>query len=109
MPDGCLSIIGFTDYVAGRYEQALSTFRKIANPRMEDQACIAACYAQLGHNDDARTAAKLFLERARAEFTVFPGKDTQSWRAYWLRHMPFKDEAPLEHLLGGLRKAGLPD
>src|SRR5262249_497684 len=57
LPDGCLETIGFADYLAGRYEQAVSTFGKIASPPVEVLACIAACRAQLGHHEQARAAA----------------------------------------------------
>ena len=107
--DGCLYSIGFADYMAGRYEQALTTFGKMSFTFVEVQACIGACYAQIGRMDDARTAANEFLDRARAELAIYPAKDSDSWREYWLRLLPFKEASKLEHLLDGLRKAGLPE
>lgn len=109
VPDGCLYSIGFADYLAGRYEEALATFGKMSVPHLEVQACIAACYGEIGRTEDARAAAEEFRHRAKSELAIYPATDTESWRAYWLRLMPFKDAAKLDHLLEGLRKAGLPE
>jgi tetratricopeptide (TPR) repeat protein len=106
--DGCLYSIGFADYLAGSYEQAISILVRITHPPVEVVACIAACHAQLGRHEQAHAAAGEFLDRAKSELAIFPGGDTETWRAYWLRRMPFKEEALLTNLLDGLQKAGLP-
>ena len=105
--DGCLYIIGFAEYLAGEYTRAIATFGKMSNPGAGVQGCIAACYAQLGREDEAHAAATEFRERAKAG-PIQPDKDAESWRAYWLKLFPFKELAPLNQLLDGLRKAGLP-
>lgn len=108
LPDGCLYSIGFADYLAGRYEQALSAFRKITYPWIEVPACIAACHAKLGHGDNARQAAREFVARTETELEINPLESSEAWRAFWLNLMPFRDESTLNHLLDGLRIAGLP-
>ena len=70
--------------------------------------CLAASYAQLGRDAEARAAAAEFLDRAAAEFAVHPGDDVEHWRTYWMRLIPIKDPADRDHLFDGLRKAGLP-
>ncbi len=59
---------------------------------------MAATYAQLGKMDDARTHATELL---------------RLWPDVSLRHLektlPYKSKRDLDHLLDGLRKAGLPD
>jgi adenylate cyclase len=108
--DDCLYTIGVADYLAGRHEKALSVFGKMSPSRHPDVcACMAACYAQLGRDEDARIQAEEFLRRARSEFPEYPARDVESWRAYWARNMPFKDAAQFDSFLANLCKAGFPD
>ncbi|MEM7222224.1 MAG: adenylate/guanylate cyclase domain-containing protein [Pseudomonadota bacterium] len=108
LPSGCLYSIGMADYLAGRYERAIVSFGKMSKPYIEVHAFLAACYAQLGRVDEAEAAAQAFRSHAAAALNLNPCVDAESWRAYWRRVMPFKDSAPLDHLLEGLAKAGLP-
>ena len=108
VPGDCLYNIGVADYLAGRYEQAIATLGKISNPVISVHGCLAACYAQLGRDNEARAAMAEFHRLAKAELAIQPGEDVERWRAYWSRQFAFKDPADLEHLLEGLRKAGLP-
>jgi len=59
---------------------------------------LAATYAQVGQMDDAQTHVKEYLR-------LYPGIS--------LRHLakilPYKIKRDLDHLLDGLRKAGLPE
>jgi hypothetical protein len=50
-----------------------------------------------------------FMAEAPEEIADWPGEDRKAWRRYWTYHYPFQDAGNLEHLLDGLRKAGLPD
>jgi len=108
LPDSCLHGMGFSQYLAQRYDNAIKTFGRLSAPGVEVQGCIAACYAQLGRDQEARTAAAEFRDRAKAELTSQPDRDGETWRAYWSSLFNFKDPGPLKHLLDGLRKAGLP-
>ena len=72
------------------------------------KALLAACYAQLGRDREARQALSEFLSTAHQEIAAFPGEDPDLWRRYWARHFPFENSKDLDHLLDGLRKAGLP-
>ena len=102
LPDGCLTSIGFAEYLAGRYERAIETFRQMSALGPRDEACLAAAYAQVGRDEDARRAAEDFRKRAAEKL-----KKASSWEAYWSERLNFKDPAALEHLLDGMRKAGL--
>jgi len=102
LPDGCLYSMVFAEYLSGRYELAIETFGKMSHPDPECDACLAACYAQLGRDDEARRAAHDFRKRAGEKV-----KKAESWHAYWSSRLKFKDPAALEHLLEGMRKAGL--
>lgn len=102
LPDDCLWTFGFAEYLAGRYEQAIQTFARISNPDPEVEACLAASHAQLGNSKAARIAVEEFNKTGNN-----PGTDISSWRKYWFNIFKFKDDAALEHLVEGMRKAGL--
>lgn len=108
MPDPCLYGIGVSYYLAKRYDEALSAFGKMSYLPLEIQGCVAACYAQLGRDDEARIAAAEFLDRAQTEFADYPGDKIEKWQDYWHRLMPIKQAADRRLLHDGLRKAGLP-
>ena len=108
LPDGCLWSKGYAEYFAEQYIDAIATFARISKPGVDVQASIAACHAQLGRDDETRAAAKEFRHRAKGELDR-QLQNTESWHSYWSSKLPFKDPAQLEHLLDGLRKAGLPD
>ncbi|MDJ0958403.1 MAG: adenylate/guanylate cyclase domain-containing protein [Arenicellales bacterium] len=108
LPDGCLYSIGFAEYLAGRYEKAIEAYGRMSHPYPEDEACIAACYAQLGRLDEAKEAGKEFRRRIASEDPdKDPGSDPQKWKDYWLELFPLKDQAALDHVIDGLIKAGL--
>ncbi|MDH3692430.1 MAG: adenylate class-3/4/guanylyl cyclase [Gammaproteobacteria bacterium] len=107
LPDGCLHGMGFSEYFAQRYDNAIKTFGRLSAPGVEVQGCIAACYAQLGRDEEARAAAAEFRDRAKAELTSHGNWDAEDWRDYWSSLFNFKDPGSLKHLLDGLRKAGL--
>ena len=69
---------------------------------------LAASYAQLGRDGEARATATECHDRAVAEFAFDLDDDVERWRAYWLRFIPLKEVTDRDHLFDGLRKAGLP-
>ncbi len=97
-PEGCLAGIGIAHYVLEEYENALTMFKMVQEPARTawDHAFMAACYAQLDRAGDAKSAA----ERAAA---LWDGIKTHDWPRNW----PFQRQSDLDHLLEGLRKAGL--
>ena len=105
VPDGCLWNIGFAEYFAGQYDRALATFGKISSAIDEVDACVAACYAQLGRDEQAVTTASEIRDHGNQQLP----KNTESWRVFWQSKFHFKDSAALDHLLDGLKKAGLSD
>jgi tetratricopeptide (TPR) repeat protein len=98
---------GITHYTLRDYKKAIVAWRGMAEPPTEIFASLSAAYAQLGAREDAENYMAQYLERARAEFADFPGDDADKWRAFWSRSYPYKNPDDLEHLLDGLRKAGL--
>jgi adenylate cyclase len=106
--DGCLESQFTAAYCARRYEEAIAAVARMSAPRPTTAAGLAACYAQLGRDADARRAMADFLAEASKVMAHYPGDDPVAWRAYWARLFPFQRSADLEHMLDGFRKAGLP-
>ncbi len=87
-------------YILGHYEDAISTFRKgiSSNPASERlHVWLAAAYAQAGEMDEAEWEVDQILTM-NPDFSIKRVQDS----------FPYKYEADREHVLDGLRKAGLP-
>jgi adenylate cyclase len=108
MPEKCLHSRVMAEYLLGHYEDAIATFGRMSSPPVDLLGWIAACYAELGRDREARSAATQFCKRARVEHASVSGNDADAWRTYWRRRFPAKNPADLERLFVGLRKAGLP-
>jgi tetratricopeptide (TPR) repeat protein len=89
---------GLALYHLRRYADAASDFaRASAGPAFVDRFR-AACYAQLGQLEEARAIAADALKRD-PDFSL---------RAFALVE-PYKSHADLDHMIEGMRKAGLPE
>ena len=102
LPDGCLWTLGFTEYLARRYDNAITTVGRMTTLESANFACLAACYGQLGLDVEARAAAEEFGKTAKKS-----NMNSADWRKYWRRLFNFKDQTSIEHLIEGLDKAGL--
>jgi class 3 adenylate cyclase/TolB-like protein/Flp pilus assembly protein TadD len=98
---------GMALYTLRRYEDALAALRELPNPMVEARGWLAAIYAQLGEDEAARAALADFEAHAREEFPTFPGDTPGGWTRYWWWMEPYRNDDDLEHVLEGLRKAGL--
>ena len=107
LPNDCLTSIGFAEYFLQQYEPALASFGESLNPKPHIEAYIAACYAQLGRMDEASIASTAFCDHNRENPMIEVIDDPDSWCAYWSRVWHFRDPAMVDHLLDGLRKAGI--
>ena len=84
-----------------RHEEALEWAMKSArqaNVGWLSHAFLASALGHLGRVDEAHRAARDMLD-LKPNFSL----------SFITRTLPFKNPAHLEHFLGGLRKAGLPD
>jgi adenylate cyclase len=90
--------LGRALFVARRYEEAVAAFNRPATMPPWAHAYIAACHAYLGLMALAKQSAAAVLQQ-KGDFSV---------TGFALKE-PFKSPADLEHLLDGLRKAGLPE
>jgi len=81
-----------------RYDEAIEALRRLSPLQYWDHVHLAAAHAYLGREVEARAEASAVL-RMQPRFTV-------SW---WGKMHCYKDPADAEHMLLGLRKAGLPE
>jgi adenylate cyclase len=102
LPDGCLHSLGFTEYLAGRYENAIATIGQITEIDPESYAVLAASYAQLGRVDEAQKVASECVDHEGE-----CARDVAAWRDFWNDFVYFRDQTPVDHLIEGLDKAGL--
>jgi len=49
------------------------------------------------------------LRVAEADMSVFPGRRLKDWDDYWRNTCWYKRQEDHDHLMDGLRKAGLPE
>ena len=108
-PVDCLIAMGIAEYTARHYEAAIETYGKITGSALLKHACLAACYSQLSRDGEARAAIAEALELARTELATQHGEEAESLRTYLAAMFHFQNPTSFEHLLDGLRKAGLPE
>ncbi len=104
----CLMNAGVAHYTARKYAQAIDNFSETMSFPLWRLAGLAASYAQLGEIDIAQKTAAELLRYAKSELAIDLGENKERWLGYWQRVFPFKHSEEFEHLLEGLRKAGLP-
>jgi tetratricopeptide (TPR) repeat protein len=90
--------LGFIEYAAGRYEDAVETLQHAATHRLGSQRTLAASLAQLGRMEEAKSEVAQFL-------VAYPNFSTRQWAGT----QPFQHEADRQHFVEGYRKAGLPE
>jgi adenylate cyclase len=91
-------IRGVAFFEARQYEEAIRAISHLTTNYHWDYYYLVAACAYLDRTDRARSYAAEIL-RVRPNFTLRDVGMTE----------PFKDPADLEYLVGGLRKAGLPE
>ena len=98
-PNYCWILQGHAFYQLRRYEEAARAFERTTAPRRPYvYRYLAACYAQIGRLAEARALASDSL-RLQPAFTLH----------VWAQTEPYEFQADLDHMLDGLRKAGLPE
>ena len=107
-PNSCLCALGMSDYLAHRYQEATVMLTRLASDPQRKFSCLAASCAQLGRDVEAHAAAAEFRNLMEPELNAELGTDSDRWQAYWARVFPIFNHDDFEHLLEGLRKAGLP-
>jgi len=99
----CLIFIGVNHFCMGNLQEALKYLEKgiSMNPELNNFSCfLAACYAFVGKDIEAKKALKDYLKNFPRGFPVTIRFLYQAW--------PFKDSQVFQRLAQGLAKAGLP-
>ncbi|RWP09744.1 MAG: adenylate/guanylate cyclase domain-containing protein [Mesorhizobium sp.] len=96
-PGDYYSFLGWAQYAAGRYQDAVETLRNPSAGGPGAKRNLAAALAQLGRMKDAREEARKFL-------LEFPHFSAQQWGST----QPFRDDEGRQHFIDGYIKAGLP-
>jgi adenylate cyclase len=96
-PDWYLWHLGDAYFDLGDYEQTVLTLRKMRD-QSEAHRLLAASYAHLGQAGEARYHAEKILA-VHPDFSV----------AHWRRVSPDRRRDPIQRLIEGLLKAGLPE
>ncbi|MGH8678814.1 MAG: adenylate/guanylate cyclase domain-containing protein [Burkholderiales bacterium] len=90
---------GRAQFALKRYEEAEATFKRrlIHMPRSDvTRAYLASLYGHTGRTEDARQIWRELMD-INPKYTI----------EHTLRVLPYRNRAPLEHLVAGLRNAGL--
>jgi TolB-like protein/DNA-binding SARP family transcriptional activator/Tfp pilus assembly protein PilF len=96
LPNNYLSNRGFALFELQRYEEAAEAFKAVTSPAYWDHYYLAACYAYLGQKCEARRHLAKAVEKA--PYLTLSWLSCRVWYA---------DSVDREHLLEGLRNAGL--
>ena len=95
---GAGQILGNAFYVAERYEDAVAALKRMPEQNPDSRMYLAAGYAQLGREAEAQAVVAEILEE-------YPEFSSQGWA----EKQGIKFQADRDHLIDGLRKAGLPE
>ena len=98
---------GQIHYIAGQYEEAVQVLSRLSSPNALVHAFLAASYGQLGKTEMSHQAATAFVSKAEALINTSGAPYPADWTEFVTARYPFKREEDKEHLIIGLRKAGL--
>lgn len=97
-PDWYFAVLGRAYYNSRQYEKAIQLSKRPVNARVGALEVMAASYAQLDRIDDAKAEVERLLKI-----------DPDHSIATFLAETRSMEKKSLQHLLEGLRKAGLPE
>jgi TolB-like protein len=100
-------LMGIAYYTARRYEPAVAALTAVHEPVNEIRLWLAVSLAQAGRRDEAAAKLQQFLDHAHADMARFPGRRLMELRPYLDGIVQYQDERDLNHLLDGLRLAGV--
>jgi adenylate cyclase len=96
-PDWYLWNLGWAQYFAGEYEEALVSLKRMSNPPNKVRRTLAAVLVRLGRVEEARAVIAAFREQ-EPDFTVAT-----------MENYAFQNRTYLERWMEDLRTAGLPE
>ncbi len=91
--------LGHAYFLTGRYEEAIETLKRVLdrNPDfLPARVYLTASYIELGRHEEAQAQAAEAMKLGSQT-------STEAWR----QRLPYKDQAVLDRLFDGLRKAGV--
>jgi adenylate cyclase len=92
-------------YAARQYSEAIQAFKTVQDPIALIYGWLAMSYIQSDRQFEAKEAAERFETQAKNEILI--RKTSEGWGEFYSERWPFKNPEDLEHMLSGLRKAGL--
>ncbi len=99
-PDWFYWNLGWAQYAAGQYEEALATMNKMNAIPNRARHIVAAAYVRLGRLEEAQAAVKVLLENS-------PDYSLEKLRLSFAEK--YKEPTVPERFIEDLRKAGLPE
>jgi TolB-like protein len=106
-PDSYLADLAEAYFVARRYRDMVEIAGKIVDPSPQFSAWKAAALAYDGRVDEAREQAKRFVHNMRAVWAGDRRATPAQYVAWMLEFYPFRRREDAEHLVEGLRLAGV--
>jgi tetratricopeptide (TPR) repeat protein len=107
-PNWYVSDLGVIRFAQRKYRECLDCYGRILDLYPHSPAWKAAAAAYLGLDSDARQHAESFLANAEKAWAGSATAGPRDYVAWFVRHVPIKLDADRDHLIEGLRKAGLP-
>ena len=106
-PNSCYCGLGMSDYLAGNYKEAVEVLARLSSDLPRKFSLLAASYAQLGNKGKADEAVQEYLRLMDPGLVSMLRDDPTKWREHWANLFSIFVPKGLEHLLEGLRKAGM--
>ena len=107
-PNSCYCGLGMSDYMAGKYEEAAAILARLSSDLPRKFSLLAASHAQLGNKGKANEAVREYRNLMNPELVSLLGDNPTKWREHWANLFSILIPEDFEHLIEGLRKAGLP-
>lgn len=108
-PKSCYCGVGLSRYLASRYDDATPMLNRLSGFSYVQHKLtgLAAAHAQLGNEGRAIEVLRKYYTRLDPALTAELGNEITRWQAHMSNLYSFLKPDDLEHLLEGLRKAGL--
>ncbi len=100
-------IRGLASYATRNYEDALAAFKTVRGEAQGVQAWLAACHAQIGDREDAEVASAEFVAVTTRLMAQAGARAPTIWTSFFTERHPYMHADDQDHMLDGLRKAGL--
>ncbi|HTO65360.1 MAG TPA: hypothetical protein VMM15_29385 [Bradyrhizobium sp.] len=106
-PDWYDGHLACANFMARRYDDALEADAGSRDIWPEYSAWMAALLAQAGRRDEARSRAAAFVANVRRIWVGDPAAGPSHYVRWMMNWNPFRRTSDADHVLAGLRKAGL--